>query len=162
MGTLNSANTPRCFQFTCAHFKKANEWLRQRYGDEGMIDWSLTPSKNSILASTTTTTTETTTSLTVKAQPDSADATSSSDGKAAASPSLPKAKAKDDDDFDDDDVDALEALAASEADGVPNGFAEKQVEVSVKEKVMESVVVTNGDEAEKDQEEKPEEDGRSD
>lgn len=29
--------------FTCAHFKKANEWLAERYGDEGEIDWSLGP-----------------------------------------------------------------------------------------------------------------------
>lgn len=29
--------------FTCAHFKKANEWLAGRYGDEGEIDWSLGP-----------------------------------------------------------------------------------------------------------------------
>ncbi|KAK3072051.1 uracil DNA glycosylase [Teratosphaeriaceae sp. CCFEE 6253] len=27
--------------FDCGHFKKANEWLKLRYGDEGVIDWSL-------------------------------------------------------------------------------------------------------------------------
>ena len=27
--------------FECGHFKKANEWLRQRYGEEGVIDWNL-------------------------------------------------------------------------------------------------------------------------
>lgn len=27
--------------FTCGHFKKANEWLLTRYGDNGEIDWSL-------------------------------------------------------------------------------------------------------------------------
>ncbi|KAI7369175.1 uracil-DNA glycosylase [Hortaea werneckii] len=27
--------------FDCGHFKKANEWLKQRYGEEGMIDWNL-------------------------------------------------------------------------------------------------------------------------
>ncbi|KAJ0122278.1 uracil-dna glycosylase [Diaporthe amygdali] len=27
--------------FTCGHFKKANEWLLTRYGNDGEIDWSL-------------------------------------------------------------------------------------------------------------------------
>lgn len=27
--------------FECGHFKKANEWLKERYGEEGQIDWSL-------------------------------------------------------------------------------------------------------------------------
>ncbi|ROV94972.1 hypothetical protein VMCG_08344 [Cytospora schulzeri] len=27
--------------FKCGHFKKANEWLLSRYGEEGEIDWSL-------------------------------------------------------------------------------------------------------------------------
>jgi Uracil DNA glycosylase superfamily len=26
---------------TCGHFKKTNEWLKGRYGDEGVIDWNL-------------------------------------------------------------------------------------------------------------------------
>ncbi|KAI1906132.1 uracil DNA glycosylase [Ophidiomyces ophidiicola] len=29
--------------FDSGHFKKANEWLENRYGAEGIIDWSLTP-----------------------------------------------------------------------------------------------------------------------
>lgn len=27
--------------FDCAHFKKTNAWLRERYGVEGEIDWDL-------------------------------------------------------------------------------------------------------------------------
>jgi len=27
--------------FECGHFKKANAWLRERYGEEGEIDWNL-------------------------------------------------------------------------------------------------------------------------
>lgn len=27
--------------FDCGHFKKTNEWLRERYGVEGEIDWNL-------------------------------------------------------------------------------------------------------------------------
>ncbi|KAI5305686.1 hypothetical protein KEM56_003651 [Ascosphaera pollenicola] len=30
---------------TCGHFKKANQWLVQRYGEDGAIDWSLVPSE---------------------------------------------------------------------------------------------------------------------
>ncbi|KAM5433972.1 uracil DNA glycosylase [Microsporum canis] len=30
---------------TCGHFKKANDWLQSRYGEDGLIDWSLAPSK---------------------------------------------------------------------------------------------------------------------
>jgi len=28
-------------QFDCGHFKKTNEWLKQRYGESGEIDWNL-------------------------------------------------------------------------------------------------------------------------
>jgi len=27
--------------FDCGHFKQTNEWLKQRYGPEGEIDWDL-------------------------------------------------------------------------------------------------------------------------
>jgi uracil-DNA glycosylase len=27
--------------FDCGHFKKTNEWLKERYGEEGQIEWSL-------------------------------------------------------------------------------------------------------------------------
>ncbi|KAK5663696.1 hypothetical protein OQA88_4127 [Cercophora sp. LCS_1] len=29
--------------FTCGHFKTANEWLKGRYGEDGRVDWALTP-----------------------------------------------------------------------------------------------------------------------
>jgi len=28
-------------QFDCGHFKKANEWLREKYGEDGEINWDL-------------------------------------------------------------------------------------------------------------------------
>jgi uracil-DNA glycosylase len=28
-------------QFDAHHFKKTNEWLKERYGDDGVIDWDL-------------------------------------------------------------------------------------------------------------------------
>ncbi|OJD17807.1 uracil-DNA glycosylase [Emergomyces pasteurianus Ep9510] len=52
----------------CGHFKKTNEWLRERYGKDGIIDWSLveekTSSSPSSKATTTTTTTTTATTAT--------------------------------------------------------------------------------------------------
>lgn len=33
--------TLTCIQFECGHFKKANEWLKEKYGEEGPIDWNL-------------------------------------------------------------------------------------------------------------------------
>ncbi|CAJ2499945.1 Uu.00g027980.m01.CDS01 [Anthostomella pinea] len=32
----------------CGHFKKANEWLAQRYGEDGVIDWDLSPKAKKI------------------------------------------------------------------------------------------------------------------
>ncbi|KAI0417103.1 uracil-DNA glycosylase [Xylaria grammica] len=29
--------------FDCGHFRKTNEWLRSRYGEDGEIDWNLNP-----------------------------------------------------------------------------------------------------------------------
>ncbi|OTB05068.1 hypothetical protein M426DRAFT_73017 [Hypoxylon sp. CI-4A] len=29
--------------FECGHFKKTNEWLANRYGEDGVIDWNLNP-----------------------------------------------------------------------------------------------------------------------
>jgi uracil-DNA glycosylase len=32
-------------QFENGHFKKCNDWLATRYGPDGIIDWSLGPTK---------------------------------------------------------------------------------------------------------------------
>lgn len=37
------------FQFTCGHFKKCNEWLAERYGEDGRIDWSLTSNTTTLV-----------------------------------------------------------------------------------------------------------------
>ncbi|KAK3939694.1 uracil-DNA glycosylase [Diplogelasinospora grovesii] len=29
--------------YTCGHYKGANEWLATRYGEDGVVDWALTP-----------------------------------------------------------------------------------------------------------------------
>ena len=36
-----SLYTDECLQFEGRHFKKTNEWLKERYGDDGPIDWNL-------------------------------------------------------------------------------------------------------------------------
>lgn len=99
-----------------------------------MIDWSLTPGENSIFTTTPATVPE--------ALPEPA--------KKVTSPTLPKPAEADD--FDDDDVDALEAFAASEADGFPeeskpdtNG--DKKASSEEKEE-KEKEPVTNGDKPE--------------
>ena len=33
--------TDGSLQFECGHFKKTNEWLKERYGENGPIDWNL-------------------------------------------------------------------------------------------------------------------------
>jgi uracil-DNA glycosylase len=38
--------------FDCGHFKKTNEWLRERYGVEGEIDWNLVEVKKPVEAKT--------------------------------------------------------------------------------------------------------------
>lgn len=34
---------------TCGHFKKANQWLRERYGEDGIIDWNLVAPDSTVL-----------------------------------------------------------------------------------------------------------------
>jgi uracil-DNA glycosylase len=39
----------RMTQFDNEHFKKCNDWLISRYGDDGFIDWSLVPTKRTAI-----------------------------------------------------------------------------------------------------------------
>ncbi|KAK2861283.1 hypothetical protein FQN49_004369, partial [Arthroderma sp. PD_2] len=41
----------------CGHFKKANDWLQSKYGNEGLIDWTLTPETEARTVSSTIATT---------------------------------------------------------------------------------------------------------
>jgi uracil-DNA glycosylase len=34
--------------FDCGHFRKANEWLAIRYGEDGVIDWALAPGASTL------------------------------------------------------------------------------------------------------------------
>jgi hypothetical protein len=98
---------------TCGHFKKANQWLRERYGDDGVIDWNLGGSNStaalqaqlavgqgalSAAEKQTLTATETKIAIAAEGTPENVADT------------LPVV-----DDSDEDDIEALEALVAAES-----------------------------------------------
>ncbi|RHZ71175.1 hypothetical protein CDV55_108658 [Aspergillus turcosus] len=97
--------------FNNGHFKKCNEWLAERYGPDGIIDWSLTPTTKTggplasisgpapVIDQVKTSTAEL------------PDPNPSEDGKIASVKLIDPDSSLDE--FD-DDVDALEALAATE------------------------------------------------
>ncbi|KAL1846066.1 uracil DNA glycosylase [Paecilomyces lecythidis] len=127
--------------FTCGHFKKCNEWLTQRYGEDGPIDWALTEGATVLPKKTTTTVTEsaavaTSTSIdgekknTVSESKTTTTITEEKDTK-------PQTSAKSGDIYDDeDDLEALEALAAAESD------KDKTSEKSTKENVPPTTTET--------------------
>lgn len=97
--------------FNCGHFKKCNEWLAERYGQDEIIDWSFTPI-TTIVPQAVTAPVE----VTVVVKQGDVDAaklvTSAEDDKEnTAFVKLDGA----DDDFGPDDVDAFEALVAAES-----------------------------------------------
>lgn len=95
-------------QFTCGHFKKCNEWLAERYGEEGRIDWSLTPNKS--VLSPTAATAEKDMSVSANGQKgQSSSGTDKTNGQAASTNAD-----KNDPVSDEEDLDAIEALVAAE------------------------------------------------
>ncbi|KAJ5150956.1 Uracil-DNA glycosylase [Penicillium canariense] len=86
--------------FENGHFKKCNAWLAERYGEDGIIDWSLAPSKKAVEPAGK----ENSAPLAnVSSSPDKCAEKAEED---STNPSLVE------DEFDDDD--ALEALVAAE------------------------------------------------
>ncbi|ODA76126.1 hypothetical protein RJ55_08409 [Drechmeria coniospora] len=86
--------------FDCGHFRKANDWLISRYGDDGEIDWALTPNTSTKKAGTP-------------------HADDKADAKPAARVAVPAEKPLDggEDDIGSDDEEALEeALKLAEAE----------------------------------------------
>lgn len=81
------------FQFNCGHFKRCNEWLADRYGPDGIIDWSLS-----------------TKSLAANATPPTKNNQSTVTRQKLA---IPRQDASVDE-FEGDDADVLEALATVE------------------------------------------------
>ncbi|KAL2833233.1 uracil-DNA glycosylase-like protein [Aspergillus cavernicola] len=95
--------------FVNQHFKKCNEWLAERYGSDGIIDWSLLPKKE-----------PSTTPLAVVQSPSAVINQSATKDKQAVAESKETAvstksstSSQEQDEFE-EDLDALEALAASE------------------------------------------------
>jgi hypothetical protein len=96
---------------TCGHFKKTNNWLAQRYGVDGVIDWNLDKPKPIAAPSTLT--------------PIKATDTQEAQEKEDSTPELPQRsngtalRSKDgfDDEEDEDAIEALEAIANSSVNG---------------------------------------------
>ena len=93
---------------TCGHFKKTNDWLAQRYGVDGVIDWSLDKSKPIAAPATM---------KPLKATETQKDA-EEKDGLAAELPertngAAVRSKNDFDDEEDEDAIEALEAIANS-------------------------------------------------
>ncbi|KPM37361.1 hypothetical protein AK830_g9194 [Neonectria ditissima] len=103
--------------FDCAHFKLANEWLVNRYGAGGEIDWALVPGNST---KPPVEETETTVVKQVKASEDSKPDDNSEVKKTEVSKvevKEVKESKSEDDEFDDDEEEALEeALKLAEAE----------------------------------------------
>ncbi|GLI77022.1 uracil DNA glycosylase [Penicillium ochrochloron] len=85
--------------FDNGHFKKCNDWLAERYGQDGIIDWSLVPGKKAVVVPP------------VAEKENSAALANVSSSPVQKSDETVKSAAVEDE-FDDDD--ALEALVAAE------------------------------------------------
>ncbi|KAL4917444.1 uracil-DNA glycosylase-like protein [Aspergillus aurantiobrunneus] len=94
--------------FNNQHFKKCNEWLAERYGADGTIDWSLIPNKEAFMAPHAVAQ-----SSSVVVNQSTQDDNQGVDESIEAIVTKKSHKpAQEDDEF--EDLDALEALAASE------------------------------------------------
>lgn len=89
-------------QFENGHFKKCNDWLAERYGPDGIIDWNLAPTKS--ISPTPASDKENSSSLATKAI--------TADDQQSPVDENTKLKSAARDEF--DDADALEALVAAE------------------------------------------------
>ncbi|KAM0335291.1 hypothetical protein ACHAQA_000336 [Verticillium albo-atrum] len=122
--------------FDCGHFKKSNEWLVTRYGEDAEIDWDLGGGSSTL----------------------SGGAKKAAAGKAAEEPAVEKKKDLDDDEADEAEEEAMaEALAEAEAKAKANVEAEaaKKAEANVEEK--EAAEATDGETTKAEAEEEEEE-----
>lgn len=85
----------------CGHFKQTNEWLRERYGEDGEIDWNLAAEKQKPIKGPVT-------EKPIKATEDQKAAPEEA-GPVTAVPEPNGKKMSEPDDFD-DDLDAIEAI----------------------------------------------------
>lgn len=98
--------------FTCGHFKKTNEWLAERYGVDGVINWNLDKPKPIAAPATMTP---------VKAT-ETQKAAEEKDGPTTELPkrtsgTAVRSKNDFDDEEDEDAIEALEAIANSSMNG---------------------------------------------
>ncbi|KAL4960935.1 uracil-DNA glycosylase [Aspergillus stella-maris] len=93
--------------FNNQHFKKCNDWLAERYGPDGVIDWRLVPKKESPIAPPAVVQSP---SVAVNQQQKQA-VTSSTKGEIT---TIKSNKPNQEDDEFEEDLDVLEAIAASE------------------------------------------------
>ncbi|GAD98646.1 uracil DNA N-glycosylase Ung1, putative [Paecilomyces variotii No. 5] len=136
--------------FTCGHFKKCNEWLTQRYGEDGPIDWALTegatilPKKSTTTVTASAAATSTSTDGEKKTVSESkTTATSTTTEKDA----KPQTSNKSGDIFDDeDDLEALEALAAAAAESDKDKTNEKSTKENVPPETTEATPSQEGKE----------------
>ncbi|KAL3469453.1 uracil-DNA glycosylase-like protein [Aspergillus californicus] len=96
--------------FVNQHFKKCNEWLAERYGSDGVIDWSLVPRAK--LPAPPLAVVQTSSVVVNQSTPQDKQTMTNSD-KGTTSATKPSTNVGEDDEFG-EDLDALEALAASE------------------------------------------------
>lgn len=128
------------FQFTCGHFKKCNEWLTQRYGEDGPIDWALTKGTTILSKKTTTVTTAAISTSTAaenekKIISESKTSTTTEEKSANLKPETSKSA----DIYDDeDDLEALEALAAAESDKDKDKSSENNIKENVPPETTEN------------------------
>ncbi|KAL4927431.1 uracil-DNA glycosylase [Aspergillus undulatus] len=97
--------------FNNQHFKKCNEWLAERYGPDGIIDWSLVPKKEAYTGPLAVVQSS---SVVVNQQDKQAVTETTKDATVTTTSSKPLPE---DDEY--EDLDALEALAASEEPSKP-------------------------------------------
>lgn len=117
--------------FNCGHFKKTNNWLAERYGVDGIINWDLGHPKPIAPPATAT--------------PVKATEMQETDLEDGPITELPQAKgqavARNKDDFDEDEdedaIEALEAIANSSVNGdvveAPTGASDEKVEIDKKD-----------------------------
>lgn len=96
----------------CGHFKQTNEWLRERYGEAGEIDWNLAAEKQKPIQGPVT-------EKPIKATEDQ-QTTPKDAGPTTELPETNGKKPAQPDDFD-DDIDAIEAIEEMARSSQPHG-----------------------------------------
>ncbi|KAJ9213118.1 hypothetical protein DTO166G4_5276 [Paecilomyces variotii] len=126
--------------FTCGHFKKCNEWLTQRYGEDGPIDWALTKGTTILSKKTTTVTTAaiSTSPATENEKKTISESKTSTTIEEKSANVKPETSNSGDIYDDEDDLEALEALAAAESDKDKDKSSENNIKENVPPETTEN------------------------